>query len=382
MAIDLDYNATSPLLPAAARAMEPFGREIYANPNALHPGGQAASDALETARAQLAGLVNALPHHVIFTSGATESLNQALLATALARGHGHIVASAVEHAAVLQPLAWLQGCGFQVTLVRPQRSGLVLPDAVAAACRPETFLVAVQAVNNELGTIQPIREIADVAVRTGALMLVDAAQALGKLPLDLGSLGADLVAFSGHKVGGPKGIGALVAKSDVDLPPWIFGGPQEDGRRAGTPNVAGAVGFATAAAETVAKMPEATRKWIALRDELTSLSERLDGCRQNGLGAPVVPNTVSLAFRGVDGTALTERLGQRGVAVSPGSACGCGQGLSHVLEAIGLDPAVVGGTIRCSMGPDISALELREAANLVIETVCELREAGGACARR
>lgn len=383
MAIDLDYNATSPLLPAAARAMEPFGRELYANPSALHPGGRAVAQALEAARAQLAGLVGALPSQVIFTSGATEALNQAILATSLARGRGHLVASAVEHAAVLRPLEWLQGCGFEVTLVRPQRSGLVTPDAVAAACRPETFMIAVQAVNNELGTIQPVREIADVAVRAGALMLVDAVQALGKIPLDLGCLGADLVAFSGHKVGGPKGIGALLAKSDVDLPPWLFGGPQESGRRGGTPNVAGAVGFAVAAAETVARMPEAHRRWTALREELTSLTARLPGCRQNGLGADAVPNTVSLAFQGVDATALTERLGQRGVAVSPGSACGCGHGGSHVLEAIGLEPAVVGGTIRCSMGPDLSAMELRAAAEIVVETVRELRDAGGAaCARR
>ncbi len=382
MAIDLDYNATSPLLPAAARAMEPFGRELYANPSALHPAGQAAARALEQARSQLAALVGALPHHVVFTSGATEALNQAILATALARGGGHLVASAVEHAAVLRPLEWLQQCGFQVTLVQPQRSGLVTAEAVAAACRPDTFLIAVQAANNELGTIQPVRAIADVAVRCGALMVVDAVQALGKLPLELGSLGADLVAFSGHKVGGPKGVGALVAKSDVDLPPWLLGGPQEGGRRGGTPNVAGAVGFAVAAAEAVARMPETTRKWTALRDELTSLTERVPGCRANGLGAPCLANTVSLAFRDVDATALTVRLGERGVAVSPGSACGCGHGGSHVLEAVGLETAVVGGTIRLSMGPDISAMELRTAAGLVVETVQELRASGGgACPR-
>ena len=382
MSIYLDYNATSPLLPAAARAMEPFGRELYANPAALHPAGRAVGQALEQAREQLAATVNARPQHVLFCSGGTEALNQAILAISLARGQGHLVASAVEHAAVLRPLEWLQGCGFEVSLVRPQRSGLITPEAVAAACRPDTFLIAVQAANNELGTIQPSRAIADVAVRHGALMLVDGVQALGKLPLDLGSLGADLIAFSGHKVGGPKGIGALVVKSNVDLPPWIFGGPQEGGRRAGTPNVAGAVGFSVAAAEAVARIPEVSRKWVLLREELTSLTGRLPGCRQNGLGAEALPNTISLAFKGVDAAALTELLGQRGIEVSPGSACGCGGPGSHVLAAVGLDDAVVGGTIRCSMGPDISALELREAADQVIAAVGELRAAGGvACAR-
>ncbi len=372
MSIYLDHNATTPLAPEAARAMEPFGRDRFANPSGLYPEAVAARRAVSEARERLAACLGCRAEEVLFNGGATEGLNHALLATALARDGGHLVAGGVEHAAVRRPLEWLARRGFQVTFVRPQRTGLVTAEAVAAACRPETFLVALQAANNELGTVQPVAEVGTVARRCGALFLVDAVQALGKLPLDMPTSGADLLAVSAHKVGGPKGVGALVVRTGVELPAWLHGGGQEAGRRAGTENVAGAVGFAAAAEVAVANRETWHRRWTALRPELLELTRILADCRLNGHETLTLPNTVSLAFRGIDAVELTVRLGERGVCVSPGAACCAGE-RSEILAAIGLDEPAIAGTVRFSMGPDTALTELQRARSAVVEVCRALR---------
>ncbi len=378
MDIYLDHNATTPLDLEAASAMARFGRDLFANPSGLYPAAQAARAALEGARERLAACVGALADQVIFTSGGTEALHSALLSLSLAHRGGHLVTTAVEHAAVHATVEQLAQCGCSVTFVRPQRTGLVPAEAVAAALRTDTFLVAVQLANNELGTLQPTAAIAEVVRPTGAVFLVDAVQGLGKVPVDLRATGADLLALSAHKVGGPKGVGALVRRPGLELPVLVPGGGQEMGLRSGTENVAGCVGFAVAAERAVARQPQAARRWQVLRDELLQLTRLLPDTRYNGHDELTLANTVSLAFRGVDAVALTELLGRRGVAVSPGSAC-CAGRRSRVLEAIGLDEAAQRGTIRFSLGPDTSPLELRTAREQVVESVRELRATGGGC---
>ncbi|MBI2299192.1 MAG: aminotransferase class V-fold PLP-dependent enzyme, partial [Armatimonadetes bacterium] len=248
MDVYLDHNATSPLDPQAEAAMAVHGRDRFGNPSSLHLHGRLAREALEAARERLARALGApSTWRLVFTSGGTEAISHALLALAFQRRGGHFVATAVEHAAVLRTLGWLESLGFTSTLVEVDADGAVDPRDVAAALRPDTVLVAVQLANNEVGTVQPVAEAAEAAHRRGVLVLVDAVQALGKLPLRVVRLGGDLWAFSGHKVGGPKGIGALLVRPGLELPPLLHGGGQEGGLRSGTENVAGAVGFSVAA---------------------------------------------------------------------------------------------------------------------------------------
>lgn len=374
MDVYLDHNATSPLLPQVAAAMEAVARETFANPSSLYPAGQRAREIFEDARARLAATVGARAQEVIFTSGATEAINQAIIATSLCRGGGHIVTTGVEHAAVRRCVDWLGAAGYRTSYVRCQRTGRVDPSAIAAALADDTVLVAVQAANNELGTVQPIAEIAEMVHARGALLLVDAVQALGKLPLDFVTSGADLMSLSAHKVGGPKGVGALLRRWDLELPALLHGGGQEFGWRSGTENVSGAVGFAVAAEVATARRATVVKRWEALRGELLALTELLPDCRVNGHGTETLANTLSIAFRGVNARELTVALGRRGVAVSAGSAC-CAGRPSEVLQAIGLDEPAIRGTIRFSMGPDISAHELRAVREIVVETVTELRTA-------
>ncbi|MCC7493396.1 MAG: cysteine desulfurase [Fimbriimonadaceae bacterium] len=376
MDVYLDHNATSPLDPAVASAMARFGQLDYANPSGSYPAARAVRAALEAAREQFAAALAVPPGEVVFTSGGTEALNhvlQAVALPALAGGGGHLVIGGVEHAAVRRCAGWLATLGCDVTLVRPQRTGLVPAAAVAAALRRETCLVALQAANNELGTLQPVAAVGETCRRAGVPLLVDAVQALGKVPLGEAVQAADFLAFSAHKVGGPKGSGALVVRRGRELAPLLHGGGQEGGLRSGTEHVAGAVGCALAAERAVARQPQVQQRWLLLRPELLEIAERLPLARVNGHGTATLANTVSLAFRGIEATALVEWLGRHGVAVSPGSAC-CAGRRSEVLEAIGLDEPALRGTIRLSMGPDTSLHELRAAREVILAGVAELAD--------
>ncbi|MHB1018366.1 MAG: cysteine desulfurase family protein [Coriobacteriia bacterium] len=352
----LDYAATTPTDQRVVDAMLPFFTERYGNANSLYAAGRDAARALEEARAAVAASIGAAsPDEVIFTSGGTESDNTALigLATAGGRASGHIIVSAFEHHAVLEPAWWLGKHGFEVTELAPRSDGTVYPDDLAAALRDDTVLVSIMHGNNEIGTVQPIAELARVAHERGALFHTDAAQTLGKIDLDVTALGVDAASFSGHKIYGPKGTGALYLKRGTRLAPYLTGGGQESRRRSGTQNVAGNVGFATALALMDAERAIEAPRLAALRDRLV---ERLTGAIEfsqlNAADAPQrLPHIANFVIPGVEGEAMLLHLDAAGIAVSTGSACSSGSlKPSHVLLSIGCPVEFAHGSLRVSLG--------------------------------
>ncbi|WP_080797711.1 cysteine desulfurase family protein [Arabiibacter massiliensis] len=370
----LDYAATAPLCEEAAAAMAPYqvpGRanlSVGGNANSLHGPGRAAFEALEAARRSLARDLGASrPSEIVLTSGATEADDAAVLGIARAaaaerrrRGAGagfvpHFVTTAVEHDAVLAPAKRLEAEGFRVTRLAPNRQGFVEPAALEAALDADTVLVSVQAANSEVGSIQPIAELARAAHAAGALFHTDAVQALGKAPLDLGALGVDAASLSAHKVGGPKGMGALYLKARTPFEPQAVGGGQEDGRRSGTQNVAGAVGFAAAAHAVTGMLDEEAPRLRALRDALYARLAALPGVeatvRVDPGSAGFLPNIVHVLGDGLESETLILRLDMQGFGVSGGSACSSHSlEPSHVLRALGIDADRAHGALRVSMG--------------------------------
>ena len=362
----LDFNASTPLAPEVQAAMRPLLEEHFGNPSSHHWAGEPARAALERARGQVAALLGAAPDEIVFTSGGTEANNHALKgAFWAARGKGaHVVTSAVEHPAVLEPLRFLAGRGAQVTVAPVDRAGRVDPEAVRRALRPETVLVSVMHANNEVGTLQPIAEIARVAHAAGALLHVDAAQSVGKVPVRVEDLGADLLSVAGHKLHAPKGIGALYVRRGVALEPLLHGAGHERGRRAGTENVLLATGLGAAC--------QAAGPWLgmaatrALRDALEAGLLEATGGRLtvNGAGAERLPNTASVNFLGLAGADLLARLPD--VAASTGSACHAGSvTLSPVLAAMGVPPEEGRGAVRFSLGRTTTAEEIEHVVGLV-----------------
>ena len=351
----LDHAATTPLLPEVADAMlEAFGD--FGNPSSMHAFGRRARRALEDARDQVAAAVGASPAEIVFTGGGTEADNLALKgASEKLRGNGdHVVASSIEHHAVLDALAWLETRGLRTTLVDVEADGLVDPGRVADAVERSTILVSAMAVNNEIGTVQPVGAIAEAvrAVNPRALLHSDAVQALGNVPVDVHAWGVDLAAFAAHKIGGPKGVGALFVRAHTPLEPLLHGGGQERGLRSGTPDVAGIVGFGVACERAAKEVHEKAERVGALRDRL------LDGIRAavpdavvNGdLGARA-PNNLNVSIPGTEGETLLLLLDRAGIACSSGSACASGAlDPSHVLLAIGVPRALAIGSLRFSLG--------------------------------
>lgn len=352
----LDYAATTPTDQRVVDAMLPFFTERYGNANSLYALGRDAARALEEAREQVAASIGAAQaDEVVFTSGGTESDNTALigLATAGGRSSGHVIVSAFEHHAVLEPAWWLGKHGFEVTELRPRTDGLIHADDLAAALRDDTVLVSVMHGNNEIGTLQPIAELAAVAHARGALFHTDAAQTLGKVDIDVNALGMDAMSFSGHKIYGPKGTGALYLKRGVRLAPYLIGGGQENKRRSGTQNVAGNVGFATALALMDAERATEAPRLTALRDRLV---ERLLGAVEYAqlnaaTAASRLPHIANFVIPGVEGEAMLLHLDAAGIAVSTGSACSSGSlKPSHVLLSIGCPVEFAHGSLRVSLG--------------------------------
>jgi len=352
----LDYAATTPVDERVLEAMLPFFSERYGNANSLYALGRDAYKALEDARQRVAKSIGAKnPAEVIFTSGGTESDNTALigLATAGGRSSGHVIVSAFEHHAVLEPAEWLGKHGFEVTELGPRTDGLIHPEDLEAVMREDTVLVSVMHGNNEIGTIQPIRALADVAHAHGALMHTDAAQTLGKIDFDVEELGVDAASFSSHKIYGPKGFGALYLRKGTRLAPLMMGGGQESRRRSGTQNVAGAVGFATALEIMDAERATEAPRLAALRDhvvegvlsrlELTSLNAGETDAR--------LPHIANFIIKGVEGEAMLLHLDAKNIAISTGSACSSGSlKPSHVLLAIGCPQEFAHGSLRVSLG--------------------------------
>jgi cysteine desulfurase NifS/selenium donor protein len=376
--IYLDYNATTPVLPAVAEAMLPFLYEHFGNPSSSHPFGAAARNGVEKARRQVAGLLGARPEEIVFTSGGSEANNTVILGVArLLRGRGrHIVTSAVEHPAVLEPCAALAADGFEISRVPVDEAGRVSPADVAAALTPETILVSVMHANNEVGTIEPVAEIARLARERGVLVHTDAAQSVGKVPVDVGALGVDFLSVAGHKLYAPKGVGALYVRSGVDLPRLVHGASHEAGRRAGTENVLEIVGLGEACAIAERDLEANRLHFQAMRDRLwAGLLRELEDVRRNGDPETCLPNTLSVGLGGVEASTLLAEIGDR-LAASAGAAChAAGVELSTVLEAMRVPMRYAVGTVRFSVGRGTNEGEVDEAVRIVADAVRRLRPA-------
>jgi cysteine desulfurase len=352
--IYLDHQATTPVDPRVLDVMLPYLTSGYGNPSSLHAYGRQAAEAVRVARNQFRELIGASTEsEVVFTSGATEADHLAItgIAHALQGGDHHIITTAIEHKAVLASCQHLAEEGFEVTIIPVKADGLVDPADIAAAITPRTVLVSVMHANNEIGTIQPLAEISHITREQGILLHTDAAQSLGSLPLHVDHLGADLASFSGHKIYGPKGIGALyVRRGPVRPVPQITGGGQEYGLRPGTLNVPGIVGIGQAAAILAEQRHSDTRRITGLRDQLLAmLRQTVSGIRVNGSLTQRLPGNLNITIPGIDADQLIERL--PGLAISTGSACSTGQpDPSHVLTAIGLDRSSARSSVRIGLG--------------------------------
>jgi cysteine desulfurase len=349
----LDHNATTPVHPRVRAAMLPFLEDHFGNPSSAHWASDEPRRALAEARQTVASFVGANPHEVVFTSGGSEGDNMALRGALDARPQrGHLVISAVEHPAVLKTAALLESRGAEVTIVPVDAQGMLDPEDVGRAIRPDTALVSVMYANNETGTLLPVREVAAICRERGVLSHTDAVQAVGKMPLDVRDLGVDILTASGHKFNAPKGVGFQYVREGVQLPPLIAGGHQEFGFRAGTENIAGIVALAEACRAAADEMEERHRLIGGLRERLENgLLERLPQSVLNGHPERRVYNTANISFKYIEGEALMALLIKEGIAVSTGSACASGSTEpSHVLTAMNLAPLCSRGAIRFSLG--------------------------------
>jgi cysteine desulfurase len=355
MRVYFDYNATTPLAPEVLEAIIAASRDHFGNASSVHHFGQRAKAALDDARSAIAALIHAEPSEIVYTSGGTESDNFAIRGAADAlepTGRRHLVASAIEHEAVLNTLKALSRRGWRITLVPVDQSGIVDPDRLRELVTKETALVSVMHANNEIGTIQPVAELAAIAHQSGALMHTDAVQSVGKIPVDVRALGIDLLSLSAHKFNGPKGAGALWIKRGTRMQPILTGGKHERSRRAGTENVPALVGMGVAARLAVSKLTTEAARVGALRDRLEDgILRSVPGTVLNGAPASRVPNTTNISFDRVEAESLLIALDLEGVAVSTGSACSSGTlEPSHVLRAMGLATHRTQNSLRFSLG--------------------------------
>lgn len=372
-----DHAATTPVRREALEAMWPYLTGAFGNPSSRHGIGEEAARALAWARDEVAAVVGARPGDVIFTSGGTEADNLAVKGLALANPRGrHVVVSPVEHEAVLEAADALRRLhGFEVDEVAVDATGMVTAEALAGAIRPDTTLVSVQLANNEVGTVNPIADLARVAHEAGALMHTDAVQAAGWLPLSLDALGVDAMSLAGHKVGAPKGTGVLVVRGRLPIEPVMHGGGQERGRRSGTENVAGAVAFATALRLAESERADAAARVSSLTARFRELvSASVPEAVPTGHAVDRLPGTVSYVFPGTSGEAVLLELERRDVVVSSGSACAAGSDEpSHVLTAMGFAPEVAQTAVRFSFGAGTPVEEVAAAAAAVADSVSAVR---------
>lgn len=373
----MDNAATTRLCDAAAKAMTE-AYLYYGNPSSLHTEGVKAAEHLDKARKTIADCIGALPQEIYLTSGGSEADNWALKGVAqtlAAKGKKHIVSTVIEHHAILHTLDALKKQGFEYTLVPVDSEGYVSPDDIAAAIRPDTALVSVMYANNEIGTIQPIREISKVCHDKGALFHCDAVQAVGHIPVNVVADGIDLMSVSAHKFHGPKGIGILYVRKGVTLTNLIEGGAQERGRRAGTESVALASGMAAALEEACALMDERAARLSRIRDHIIDELLKIERSRVNGGREKRVPGNVSMCFEGVEGEALLLLLDFNGIAASSGSACTSGSlDPSHVLLALGLPHEIAHGSLRISLADDVTDEDAEHLIKVVPEIVAKLRD--------
>lgn len=376
--IYLDHNATTPPHPAVVERMTAVLRDDFGNPSSVHHFGQMAKATLDEARSAVAALIGADPSEIVFTATGTESDNFALRGTAEAleaTGRRHLISTTIEHEAVLNTLKALSRRGWKVTLLPVDQSGIVSPAALAAALTDDTAVVSVMHANNEIGTIQPVAELARLAKARGALFHTDAVQSAGKIPVDVKALGVDLLSLSAHKFYGPKGAAALWMRRGVRLLPPITGGKQERSRRAGTENVAGIAGLGVASQLARAKMVEEGTRLAALRDRLEDgIVAGVPGTAVNGAPAPRVPNTTNISFDRIEAESLLIALDLAGIAVSTGSACSSGTlEPSHVLKAMGFPPHRTQNSIRFSLGAANTEADIERVIEVLPGIVDKLR---------
>jgi cysteine desulfurase len=372
----LDYNATTPIDPRVAEAMQPCLGPLFGNPSSPHLYGVAAKKAIEAGREQVAAMLGCSPGEVVFTSGGTESNNAALkgVAEAYAGLGRHIITSAIEHPAILEPCEYLTGKGYEVTILPVDEYGIVAPEQVEAAIRDDTILVTIMHANNEVGTIQPIREIAAIAHAHGALMHTDAAQTPGKLPVNVDELDVDLLSLAGHKLYAPKGVGALYVREGVRLNKFMHGATHEQNRRASTENLMGIVGLGAACHLVTTNLGEYAAHMGAMRERLRAgLQGALADTRVNGHPTLFLPNTLSIGFRGLDATDILVELVDS-VAASAGAACHTDQvTVSAVLQAMRVPFEYARGTLRLSVGRHTTPEEIDRAVEAIVGAVRRLR---------
>jgi cysteine desulfurase len=374
----MDHAATTFTKPEVAESMLPFLKEQFGNPSSLYSIGMEGKEAVEKAREQLAKALGAKPEEIYFTSGGTESDNWAVKGTAFSRRKKgkHIITTAIEHHAVLNPCEYLESQGFEVTYLPVDSYGLVDPAEVEAAIREDTILISVMYANNEIGTIEPIREIGEIAKERSVLFHTDAVQVIGTVPLEMKHRhrDVDMLSLSSHKFYGPKGIGALYLKEGTEIDNYMHGGGQERGKRAGTENVAGIVGMGKAIELATANIEEHNEKIKKMRDSLLAGVLEIPSCRLNGHPEKRLPGNLNFSFEYIEGESLLLMLDQMGVCSSTGSACSSGSlETSHVLRAIGLPPKIAQGSLRLTLGDANSEGDIDYVLEVLTETVGKLR---------
>lgn len=375
--IYLDYAATTPVHPDVLKAMLPYFTDVYGNPSSFHSMGQSAKAAVEKARESVADLIGAKSEEIVFTSGGTEADNYALQGVALAgEGRGnHIITTAIEHHAVLETAQALAKQGLKVTVLPVDKYGMVDPADVKKAIKPETILISVMHANNEIGTIQPLAEIGKIARGAGILFHTDAVQTAGHIPTDVNELWVDLLSMSAHKLYGPKGIGALYIRNGIKVDTFVHGGGQEKGRRSGTENVPGIVGFGKAAEIAWQEMDSEAVRLAGLRDKfIAELQKRIDDIHLNGHPKKRLPNNVNISVSYVEGESIILSLDLQGIYVSTGSACSSGSmEASHVLLATGCPAELARGSLRITMGKWTMEQEIEKVLEVLPPIVKKLR---------
>lgn len=375
--IYLDHNASTPVHPEVVEAMLPYFSERFGNPSSVHGFGREAREGLETARDQIAHFLRVGKEEVVFTSGGTESDNMAVKGVALARGRGHIITTKIEHHAVLRAVQTLETQGFAATYLEVDGYGMVDPDALRRAIRPDTILISIMHANSEIGTVQPARQLGAIAREHGIPFHMDAVQTFGKVPIDLDASNIDMLSFSGHKIYGPKGVAGLYIRKGTKMVSIQHGGEHERRRRAGTENVAGIVGFGKAVEIRGRDMVEEGRRVTGLRDRLwKGLESRVPEVRLNGHPTERVPGTCNVCFRHVESESIVLGLDLKGIGVSAGSACTAGNvEPSYVLVAMGVPLDWAMGSVRHSLGQSTTAEDIDYVVDCTEPLVAKLRSA-------
>ncbi len=373
--IYLDNAASTQVHEKVVDEMLPYFKEQFGNPSSIHKYGRLASMAVQNARKRIAALINAEPKEILLTSGGTESNNTALYGIAHRSKGKHVITSSIEHDAILEPCKLLEKDGFQVTYLPVDKHGLVSLDDVKSAISPDTCLISIMFANNEVGTIQPIREICKLAYEKNIPMHTDAVQAIGKIPIDIKDLGVDLLSISSHKINGPKGVGALYIKNGTKLDPLILGGGQENGLRSGTENVPNIVGFGKACQVAKENMEQNEQHFRKLGTKLTSrILQEIPHVTFNGHPEKRIANNTHFTFLGVSGEDLIIKLDENGIAASTGSACSVRiQKASHVLKAMGFSHEQISGSLRLTIGTSNTEKEIDDTVEILKKVVNELR---------